>query len=236
MPDTILEREGSEMGKKQSKGKCSLCNSIVDKAGMTKHLQSCLRKNLISKKISGNRKSQEGNKFFHILVEGYHEYWIHLKISDDARLKDLDDFLRDIWLECCGHLSAFNIQGTKYSSSPMTEYDEKSMSRKLGDILSQNMKFSHEYDFGTTTELALRVVSEGESTIRGKTIQLLARNEPPSIRCNNCQNTAVHVCVQCIYSEGGWLCDKCADGHDCGEDMLLPVVNSPRVGMCGYTG
>lgn len=193
---------------------------------------------MISEKISGDPKSQKGNKFFHILVEGYHypEYWMHLKISDDARLKDLDDFLRDIWLECCGHLSAFKIQGTRYSSSPMTEYDEKSMSRKLGDILGQGIKFSHEYDFGTTTELALRVVSEGEAKIKGKTIQLLARNEPLSITCNNCKNIATHVCAQCIYSGDGWLCDKCAQEHDCGEDMLLPAVNSPRVGMCGYTG
>jgi len=34
----------------------------------------------------------------------------------------------------------------------------------------------------------------------------------------------------------GWLCDECAPKHKCGEDMLLPVVNSPRVGKCGYTG
>ena len=34
----------------------------------------------------------------------------------------------------------------------------------------------------------------------------------------------------------GWVCDECAPKHKCGEDMLLPVVNSPRVGMCGYTG
>lgn len=226
------------MGKKQSKGKCFLCNSIVAKAGMTKHLQSCLHNNLISEKISDDRKSQKGNKFFHILVEGYHypEYWMHIKISDDARLKDLDDFLRDIWLECCGHLSAFEIQGTRYSSSPMTEYDEKSMSRKLGDILGQGIKFSHEYDFGTTTALVLKVVSEREAKIRGKTIQLLARNEPPSIMCNNCNNLATHICAECIYSGEGWLCDKCAHEHDCGEDMLLSVVNSPRVGMCGYTG
>lgn len=226
------------MGKMQSKGKCFLCNSIVAKAGMTKHLQSCLHKNLITEKISEDRKIQKGNKFFHILVEGCHypEYWMHIKISDHARLKDLDDFLRDIWLECCGHLSAFKIQGTIYSSSPMTEYDEKSMSIKLGDIFGQGIKFSHEYDFGTTTELALRVVSEGESEIRGKAIQLLARNEPPSITCNNCKNIAIHICGQCIYSGDGWLCDKCAHEHECGEDMLLPVVNSPRVGMCGYTG
>jgi len=226
------------MGKKQSKGKCLICNSIFGKAGMTKHLQSCLDKNVISEKISGDRRSQKRNKFFHILVEGYHSpaYWMHLKISADARLKDLDDFLRDMWLECCGHLSAFEIQGTRYSSSPMTEYDEKNMGRKLGDILGQGIKFFHEYDFGTTTALALKVVSEKEAEMGSKIIQLLARNEPPSITCNNCNNMAMHICAECIYSGEGWFCDKCAHEHDCGEDMLLPVVNSPRVGMCGYTG
>ena len=24
--------------------------------------------------------------------------------------------------------------------------------------------------------------------------------------------------------------------HDCGEEAILPVVNSPRMGVCGYTG
>ena len=33
-------------------------------------------------------------------------------------LADLDDFLRAIWLECCGHLSEFTIGGTSYSSEP----------------------------------------------------------------------------------------------------------------------
>lgn len=28
----------------------------------------------------------------------------------------------------------------------------------------------------------------------------------------------------------------CTQKHDCGEDMLLPLVNSPRASMCGYTG
>lgn len=34
--------------------------------------------------------------------------------------------------------------------------------------------------------------------------------------------------------------DKCSklavDTHDCGEEMLLPVINSPRVGTCAYSG
>lgn len=223
------------MDKKQSQGICSLCNSIVGKAGMTRHLQTCLQKEMISEKTSGdNQKLKKGNKFFHILVEGhdYPEYWMHLKISAEASLNALDRFLRDIWLECCGHMSMFKIQGTRYSSSPMTEYEEKSMSKKMGAILEKGMKFSYEYDFGTTTALALRVISEGEAEIRDKAIQLLARNEPPSITCSNCENIAIKICAQCT----GWLCAKCEQDHDCGEDMLLPVVNSPRVGMCGYTG
>ncbi len=32
-----------------------------------------------------------------------------------ATLADLDDFLRGIWLECCGHLSSFDIEGVTYT-------------------------------------------------------------------------------------------------------------------------
>jgi len=225
------------MVKNSSKGKCLLCNSMFGKGGITKHLQSCIQKNVISETTPSNRKPQN-RKFFHIVVEGYDfpEYWMHLKISSDTKLKDLDRFLRDIWLECCGHLSAFEIQGIRYSSSPMAEYNEKGMSRKLGDLLDPGIKFFYEYDFGTTTNLALKVVLEGEVEKRGKAIQLLSRNEPPSITCDNCKNIATQVCAQCVYSGEGWVCDECARKHECGEDMLLPVVNSPRVGMCGYSG
>jgi hypothetical protein len=106
----------------------------------------------------------------------------------------------------------------------------------LGEVLSPRMKFYHEYDFGTTTELTLRVVSERKGEFKGKSIQVLARNDPLTIICGSCRKIATQVCSQCIWSGEGWLCDECAPKHECGEDMLLPVVNSPRVGMCGYTG
>ena len=44
------------------------------------------------------------------------------------------------------------------------------------------------------------------------------------------------VSTNCLWSDEGWLCDERAPDHPCGEGMLLPVVNSPRVGMRGYTG
>jgi hypothetical protein len=44
-----------------------------------------------------------------IKVEGAYqkEYWLFLDIALNATLEDLDAFLRQIWLECCGHMSGF---------------------------------------------------------------------------------------------------------------------------------
>ncbi|MDP2782290.1 hypothetical protein [Devosia sp.] len=80
---------------------------------------------------------------------------MHLKVAGDARLENLDKFLRQVWLECCGHLSAFRIEG-----------NELKKSKKLRHALSPGIELVHEYD----------------------------------------------------------------------EEMLLPVVNSPRTGVCGYAG
>lgn len=225
------------MTRQISNGKCSLCNAIFSKAAMTKHLRSCKQRKDVSE-TSSEKQNLQRTKNFHLVVEGRNlpGYWMHLSVPTNETLKNLDDFLRDIWLECCGHLSAFTIEGTRYSISPMREYNEKNMKIALGDILSLGMKFYHEYDFGTTTELTLRVVSELEGETKGKSIRLLARNNPPSIVCESCGKIATQLCAECIWSGKGWLCDECAQEHECGKDMLLPVVNSPRVGMCGYVG
>ena len=118
----------------------------------------------------------------------------------------------------------------------MADFDDESMGARLDEILSPGMKFNYEYDFGSTTHLAMKVVSQEQKQIKGRVITVLARNEPPSYTCMSCGKMAAQVCTECAWSGGGWLCDECAAEHECGEDMLLPVVNSPRVGVCGYTG
>lgn len=80
----------------------------------------------------------------------------------------------------------------------------------------------------------MKVLSEDEGAGKGDSILVLARNEPPSLPCEVCGRPAVQVCAQCIYEGEGWLCDNCASEHECGEEMLLPRLNSPRVGVCGY--
>jgi hypothetical protein len=164
-------------------------------------------------------------------------YWMNLEVPADATLAELDDFLRATWLECCGHLSAFRIGGVSYAMvDPDWGMDDLSMDVALSRVLQVGDSFEYQYDFGTTTYLTLKTVSERMGQARGKSIEILAQNEPPTTLCDRCGKAATHVCVECSWNGEGWLCDQCGKTHGCGEDMLLPVVNSPRVGVCGYTG
>ncbi|MDI6917531.1 MAG: hypothetical protein QMC80_07015 [Thermoplasmatales archaeon] len=241
---------GQKMETQELNGECSFCGDTFPKAAMTNHLKSCKQRKIASMKPSYGRKSKLRDKrIFHLVVEGSNqpEYWMHLDVPADAKLEDLDGFLRETWVECCGHLSAFTIGNLHYEREtggvdamwPMIfgrGTPPRNMNIRTGSVLHAGLKFHYEYDFGTTTHLELQVLSEREENIKDKSIQILAKNDPPQIICEMCGRLATQVCTQCIYEGKGWLCDKCAQEHKCGEDMLLPVVNSPRVGMCGYTG
>ncbi len=111
------------------------------------------------------------------------------------------------------------------------------MGTRLEQLLQPGMLFSYEYDFGTTTELNLKVLAVREQTIKRGTIELLARNNAPEVTCQRCGGPpASQICTQCDCWGKGWLCDVCAEEQDCGAEMCLPVVNSPRAGVCGYCG
>ncbi len=223
------------MARQTPKGQCNLCGGTFTKSAMSKHLKACKQADFTT---STPEQASRNEQVFHLVVEGRYlpDYWMHLEVPADAKLEELDSFLRDIWLECCGHMSMFTIKDKRYSVAPMVEFDEKSMKAKLDTVLSPGIKFFHEYDFGSTTYLTLKVVSLEQKQIKSKDIVILARNEPTSYPCESCDKVATLVCPQCIYSGEGCLCDECAAEHECGEDMLLPIVNSPRVGVCGYTG
>ena len=221
------------MSRTTSSGNCELCGKSYRKSGMTRHLKSCLTRTAPKGGSSG--KSGRRAKSIHLLVEDTYrpEYWLHLAAPARSNLEELDQYLRRIWVECCGHLSTFTIAGVGYESHP-DGYGE-SMDIALGLVASPGTKFSYEYDFGTTTELTLRSLAE----LDGGTgrIRPLARNDAPVIECQQCGARATRV----GFSEDNWLamtvgfCDGCAPtGPE--SEYLLPVVNSPRCGMCGYDG
>lgn len=216
-----------------STGSCALCGETLAKQAMGRHVASCLDRESSKKRAARGRA-------FHIVAEGWGlaPYWLHIQARADSTLRDLDRFLRDTWLECCGHLSAFTIGETRYESDEEMshESDHRTMDMGLGRVLVPGLVFIHEYDFGTTTRLRLRVVSERPAPSKGGHIRLLARNLPPAILCVSCGKPARQLCGQCIWEGKGAFCGACARKHPCGEEMLYPLANSPRSGMCGYVG
>ena len=90
--------------------------------------------------------------------------------------------------------------------------------------------------YSNSLDVARIYSHHGKSNIKTGEVGILARNDPPQIKCSKCDHLATRICTECIYEDAGWLCDDCAEDHKCGEEMLLPVVNSPRTGVCGYVG
>nr|HET6901731.1 hypothetical protein [Ktedonobacteraceae bacterium] len=345
--------------KVSSKGTCIYCQGEFEKSKMTQHLKFC--KARAAKLKAQNVGDKPKVKLLHILVEGTYLpiYWMHLEIPADHTFYDLDDFLRETWVECCDHLSEFKVGKTSYMSRtedmiwdisipgdtseeenedevvedeeieeeeedeeegndlspeevveqvlenmaeefgsdldglPLKEIEAKitsflvkefgpedgvmppetqpminmlatmvqmgalstfrdmpkehDMSIELEKALKVGQKFSYTYDFGSSTDLTLKVIAEREG-IAGAgdaesedededTIQVMARNEPPVIPCRSCGKPAVGIFVGYGAPQYGAVCETCAKTKR-GEydEGMLPIVNSPRVGVCGYTG
>ena len=118
---------------------------------------------------------------------------------------------------------------------------EEDMDIELGKALTVGQKFSYTYDFGSSTYLTLKVIAEREGVEdqdeEADSIQVMARNESPVIPCRSCGKPAIGIFPGYGAAQYGAVCETCAK-TDRGEydEQLLPIANSPRVGVCGYTG
>jgi hypothetical protein len=128
------------MTRQTSKGTCTFCHRELSKASMTRHLASCEQRKAIQGEI-GSRQKAEKIRAFHLIVEGYRlpMYWMHLEVAAGTTLATLDRFLRATWLECCGHLSAFEIAGVRYKS---LQHKYNLLERKRTEFKSANNLFT----------------------------------------------------------------------------------------------
>ena len=220
------------MARPQSKGTCLYCSKVLSKAGITKHLVTCPERQQAIAAAEAKKGSSE--PLFHLRIQDAERsaFWLNLEMRGSKSLQDLDSYLRAIWLECCGHMSQFSLGGAFAR--------EVGMRRKIGDIFQAGGELTHVYDFGTTSETVVKCIElrEGKPTT-AKAIALMARNIAPEYPCIECQKPATHLCMECLIEEqtNGTLCDEHTENHphdDYGEPM--PLVNSPRLGMCGYDG
>lgn len=185
---------------------------------------------------------------------GANPYFLNLWIDGNSTSNDVDDFLRDIWLECCGHMSGFTNpkkQKTRrnFNFFELDELPKNDFQKSLEDIndeILNNIKTKEvlhkdlllNYDYGSTTSLQLTVA--GEYPVQADTeIVLLSRNEPCEILCSHCgKKAATKICTDCMHHGDAVFCTKCTKIHakSCSEYVTLPVVNSPRMGICSYEG
>ena len=217
---------------KQSKGKCIFCGREMTKGGLTKHFSTCAQRQEAIESASSKKGTEQ--KLYHLQAQDAWSpyFWLHLEMKGSARLADLDHYLRAIWLECCGHLSQFSVGGWRGEEIPQ--------SKRIDQVFKPGVELTHIYDFGTSSETLVKMVGVRQGKPLGShPIFLMARNNPPEALCIECEQPASWLCLECTYEneEPGTLCTKHAKAHpheEYGEPM--PLVNSPRVGMCGYVG
>jgi len=217
--------------KPESRGACAYCGQVITRRSVAKHMEKCPPRLEALQAAGASQRPVE--KLWHLRVQDARDkdFWLDLEMRGSATLVMLDDYLRAIWLECCGHLSMFTIGGWHGE-----EIDD---SRKANSVFEPGLVLRHLYDFGTTSETDIKVLDsrKGKATTRHP-IALLARNQMYAAVCQECGGAASWVCIECFYvDQPGYLCDEHVEGHP-HEDYggPLPLVNSPRLGMCGYDG
>ena len=223
-----------------TRGTCERCGTSGTRGVLRRHLAVCSAP-MPEDSRRGRRRPAAAPGLLIEVVGRPKAYWLFLGVAHDAKLSDLDAWLRAIWLECCDHLSEFVIGPTRYSSDPSPTFSLRARPQSthigVGKVLRPGVAFQHHYDFGSTTVVDLSVVGELIVPVASQSIVLLAHNEAPEIPCSQCPEPAVSLCPECdADGESCFLCETCSSRHRCGEEMLRAVVNSPRMGVCGYSG
>ena len=246
-------------------GICSFCNASIDRSNINQHLIAHLKE-----KAAANKTQQKATSFL-LDIEpdpewGSSPYFLSLWVGGSVPLEDIDFYLRDIWLDCCGHLSAFTDpskrpnpgqalideaevmalfqQGKEKEAEAILEAGNGAipMRKDTKTVFKKGRVLQYNYDFGSTTTLQITVVDEFPIATPRTGLKLLSRNEPLEIYCSECKTEiATHVCIVCSDEEESFLCPACSKKHGktC-KDYLdygkVKIVNSPRLGICAYSG
>ncbi len=216
-------------------GRCEGCGELFSKRAIGRHLDHCAA-------LSAPPKGKKLAQALRLVVEspGLSQYWLHIDAPLSLTLGHVDALLRSVWLECCDHLSGFDIGGVHYASNSDSDSDgwsyrpERAMTRTRIAEVAAASAWKYDYDYGSTTRLRIRPV--GLRTAPAGSVRLVARNVAPTWPCIDCGAPATKICLDCQGESGGEVCQKCAKKHERHGDGLALLVNSPRAGVCGYNG
>lgn len=84
--------------KQQSRGTCGFGGRELTKGGLSKHLNSCQQRQEAIESVTSKTKSRQNLIHLQVQDSWLSDFWLHLEMKDNATLKDLDRYLRAIWL------------------------------------------------------------------------------------------------------------------------------------------
>jgi hypothetical protein len=210
-------------------GKCFICSEEFSVRSISRHVKSCIN----------NIKGKEKALMIHIKGGGPF-YIIVLGPLEGLKFKDLDIFLRDVWYECCGHMSRFDI-GNEYSLMDIEEMDdddEKIMKMPLRNIKNY-VNVGYEYDFGSTSYAQIKLLDIVSINQKIKDFKVISYNNLPKIKCEKCEKYSEYLAIDYNNDEHLLLCKKhikeIEDNDDDEDFAIFKLENNPRVGVCGDT-
>lgn len=205
-----------------SRGHCFKCGAELGRRAMLNHVRK--------------ERAEFGNdeKCTILEISSYSKsFWMVIEAAEDAKLADLDVFLRDVWMECCGHCSMF----VPKSNNPWRETEFNIF--KAISSFPEDSELMYIYDFGSTSAAEIKVIGTFSREKCKGSIRLLSRNCPVRPRCEKCG-----VDADLVLWDGIDESDYSALCKDCGRPFksrgyrgkYAPFANSPRMGICGYRG
>ncbi len=180
-----------------------------------------------------SKQAEEENLLIRATYPDDPTFWMYAAVKTDAALRNIDKYLRDEWVECCGHSSLFRIGGIDYTSNTRI-LPGKSMNARVTDVMREGDAADYEYDIGTPTDLKVELVGRVLLAKRREKVLHLAQNFMPAYKCVRCGRRAELVArpgMEPIVESV--ICARCS--REMAEvGAYLPLINSPRTGVCGF--
>ncbi len=201
-----------------SKINCTFCNTKFGIKAFKNHLEDCISETQNTK--SGYLIEFSSSSY---ITKKYYSMFAIFGLN--CTFKHIDKFLKNKWCECCNHMSILNV-------CCLTNDKFNCDSIKFNILISKYENadhFNYEYDMGTTTKITFKIIKKLDGIETNNNVELVYQNEVHKLKCK-CKKEALF-----IY-EDALVCKECSLLIDEDEEIFTPIVNSPRIGLCGYVG
>ena len=195
----------------RTQSQCLGCQKTLHTRTARRHLKSC-----IAKADTPPRRTPRPMLLVSATADyGYtkNAYALYTLMPKNATLRDIDELLRETWLECCMHLSGFDSGGTWFVSDGFDtdplDYEDPSFDHRAAWAIPPDSEAEYQYDMGSTTCLTVRVQpapEQAQAWLAQHDIDPgnpILQNLIPEL-CDNCEQDATHfrpaetLCTGCL--------------------------------------